>query len=165
MTKSDLRMAVLLILFSLLSLFWLIPLNTSSSENALDLSPSFMPSFAAATMLLLGFVFAYQSAVKVREDDRILEDEEFGSEATGLGRREGVNLLLWTLFSALIVSFMDWFGYQAVSTVSLVVLMWFSGQRRPVILITVGMGAPIVIWHAAWNLLSRELPVWTIAIP
>ena len=162
MDKSNLRISVLLLLFSAFCLLWVIPAHTSAPQSSLDLSPAFLPKFAMGTILVLAVLLLCQSLNKIKTGGEIIDDEEFGDEATGFGGYEAANLFIWIALCIPLVFFMEILGFQFVSAATLIGLMWYAGERRLPFLFGIGIGAPVGIWNVAWRLLSRELRVWYV---
>jgi len=89
----------------------------------------------------------------------MVDDEEFGDEASGLGIKELANFSLWAISSAIVVFLMGILGYIIVSSLYMICLMTYAGQRRPVILILVSIVTPVLIWQITWYAFSIQLPM------
>lgn len=160
MKKSELWTAGVLIIFSLVCLVWVIPNYTSPPQSKLGVRPSFIPNVAVGTMLFLSILMLYQNFKHRKSNQETgVDDEEFGAEASGLGLAELANLSLWTVSSAIVVFLMGILGYKIVSSLFMVCLMLYSGQRRPVILIIVSILTPFLIWQITWYAFSIQLPM------
>jgi hypothetical protein len=160
MKKSELWTAGVLIIFSLVCLVWVIPNYTSPPQSKLGVRPSFIPNVAVGTMLFLSILMLVQN-IKHRKSkyETVVDDEEFGAEASGLGQTELANLALWTVSSEIVVFLMGILGYTIVSSLFMVCLMLYAGQRRPVILIIVSIVTPLLIWQITWYAFSIQLPM------
>ena len=160
MKKSEFWTAGVLIFFSLVCLVWVIPNYTSPPQSELGVRPSFMPNVAVGTMLFLSILMLYQN-FKHRKSNQepVADDEEFGDEASGLGIEELANLSLWAISSAIVVFLMGILGYMIVSSLFMVCLMIYAGQRRPVIMILVSIITPVLIWQITWYAFSIQLPM------
>lgn len=87
------------------------------------------------------------------------DDEEFGDEASGLGIEELANLSLWAISSAIVVFLMGILGYIIVSSLFMICLMIYAGQRSPVILMLVSIVTPVLIWQITWYAFTIQLPM------
>ena len=160
MKKSELWIAGVLVCFSLVCLVWVIPNYTSPPQSKLGVRPSFMPNVAIGTMLFLSVLMLYQNFKRRKSNqETVIDDEEFGAEASGLGLTELANLSLWTVSSAIVVFLMGILGYTIVSGLFMGCLMLYAGQRRPVILIIVSIVIPLLIWQITWYAFSIQLPM------
>lgn len=160
MNKSELWIAGVLIFFSLTCLVWVIPNYTSPPQSELDVRPSFIPNVAVGTMLFLSVIILFKS-FKHRKSNQEpeVENEEFGAEASGIGMEELANLALWAISSAIVVFLIGILGYIIVSSLFMVGLMLYAGQRSPIILILISVVTPILIWQITWHAFSIQLPV------
>jgi len=160
MKKTNLWSAAFLIAFSLVLIGWVIPNYTSAPQSDLDVRPSFIPNVAAGVILFLACLMLYNSLKRVKaEQEEVIEDEEFGDEASGIGREELLNLVLWLITSAVAVILIGILGYSIVSGLFLIGLMWYAGQRNWIILILVGIIVPVSIWQLTWHAFSIQLPM------
>lgn len=160
MKKTNLWCAAVLIVFSLALLCWVIPNYTSAPQSDLDVRPSFFPNVAVGAMLFLAGLMLYDSLIRAKaERENEMDDEEFGDEASGLGREELVNLGLWTITSTVTVILMSILGYSIVAGLLLIGLMSYAGQRNWIILLLVGIIIPISIWQITWHAFSIQLPM------
>ena len=93
MNKTNIWSAAFLIVFSLVLLGWIIPNYTSAPQSDLDVRPSFIPNVAAGAILFLSLLMLYNSLMRAkRGHEDVMDDEEFGDEASGLGLEELLNL-------------------------------------------------------------------------
>jgi hypothetical protein len=160
MKKTNLWSAAVLIVFSLVLLGWVIPNYTSAPQSDLDVRPSFIPNVAVGAILFLSCLMLYNSLIRAKaEQENVMDDEEFGDEASGLGGEELVNLVLWAITSTVTVILMGILGYSIVSGLLLIGLMSYAGQRNWIILLLVGIIIPISIWQITWHAFSIQLPM------
>jgi ABC-type multidrug transport system fused ATPase/permease subunit len=160
MKKSELWTAGVLIFFSLVCLVWVIPNYTSPPQSELGVRPSFIPNVAVGTMLFLSILMLYQNFKRRKSNQKpVVDDEEFGDEASGLGIEELANISLWVISSAIVVFLMGILGYIIVSSLFMICLMIYAGQRSPVILILVSIVTPVLIWQITWYAFSIQLPM------
>ena len=160
MNKTNLWCAAFLIAFSLVLIGWVIPNYTSAPQSDLDVRPSFIPNVAAGVILFLACLMLYNSLKRVKaEQEDVIDDEEFGDEASGIGREELLNLVLWLITSAAAVILLGILGFSIVSGLFLIGLMWYAGQRNWIILILVGIIVPVAIWQLTWHAFSIQLPM------
>jgi hypothetical protein len=145
MKKTNLWSAAFLIAFSLVLLGWVIPNYTSDPQSDLDVRPSFIPNVAAGAILFLACLMLYNSLRRAKaEQEDVVDDEEFGDEASGLGLEELFNLVLWVITSTVTVILIE---------------MLYAGQRNWIILILVGIIVPVSIWQITWHAFSIQLPM------
>jgi hypothetical protein len=160
MKKTNLWSAAFLIAFSLVLLGWVIPNYTSDPQSDLDVRPSFIPNVAAGAILFLACLMLYNSLRRAKaEQEDVVDDEEFGDEASGLGLEELFNLVLWVITSTVTVILIDILGFSIVSSLFLIGLMLYAGQRNWIILILVGIIVPVSIWQITWHAFSIQLPM------
>ncbi len=160
MNKTNLWSAAFLIVFSLVLLGWIIPNYTSAPQSDLDVRPSFIPNVAVGAILFLSLLMLYNSLMRAkRGHEDIMDDEEFGDEASGLGLEELLNLGLWTISATVTVILIGILGYSIVSGLFLIGMMSYAGQRNWIILLLVGVIVPVVIWQITWHAFSIQLPV------
>ena len=160
MKKSELWIAGVLVFFSLVCLVWVIPNYTSPPQSALGIRPSFIPNVAVGTMLFLSIFMLFQNLRhRKSKQELVVDDEEFGDEASGLGVEELANLSLWIISSVIVVFLMGILGYIIVSSLFMICLMIYAGQRRPVILILVSIVTPVLIWQITWYAFTIQLPM------
>lgn len=163
MKKTNLWSAAFLIVFSLVLLGWVIPNYTSAPQSNLDVRPSFIPNVAVGAILLLSFLMLYNSLKRVKAGpEDVMDDEEFGDEASGLGIEELLNFGLWIITSTVAVILIDILGYSVVSALFLIGMMSYAGQRNWIILFLVGIIVPVSIWQITWHAFSIQLPIMKI---
>ena len=143
MPKSDLIAGVLLTLFGLLTLFVLIPTQTSSGGDA-SISPALLPQICAAGITGLAMLLTARAA---------------GQLSRGLPAGQTVPNAEWLAAAVVIVvvsagiAIFKLVNPGLAAGLLIVSLMLFMGERRPWLLI----GIPAVLLIGAWFLFYRVL--------
>lgn len=143
----------------LFAVTWLIPNGVDGADNMdLGLPPTFMPTVAAYTVIVLGLIVAaiYGRHLVARHADAVEESEE--NENLEFGVREVVNFLV---FSALSVGFMVLLqvsGFLIASGILLAMLIYFMGFRSWPIIIGIAVIVPLAMEQVLWYALSIRLP-------
>jgi len=141
---------------SLVCLFWVIPATTSPPDSPLDLAPSFIPMVSVSVVLVLSVVLAL-TALRQRQEDASLDDE-FGADATGMGRREFVNLGFWTLAAAGAWVVMRYVGFEPAMTLFLVAVLTYLGLRNFRLVAVIAIATPIVLAQFVWYVFEIQVP-------
>lgn len=155
--RTDIAAGLFIAAFALLLLFWIIPANTSPPQSESNLSPSFLPSVAATTMLVLSLLLASGALLGKRADDGELH-EEFGAEARGMGWRELRDVAVWGAFSVIMMLGFSTVGFLATSIPALALMLLFTGVRSPSTIVATSILTPGLIYLIAWHAFSVQLP-------
>ena len=151
MTQSVLRdmiVAVLFLLLSALTLFYIIPSGIdapSSIENA-ALSPSFWPTViawatlvsAAALLIVTYGARNIESPVTADEDELVGADYP---QPTAILRLVFVVALLFLFYASL-----ERYGLVVPSCIFLIILMVFFGEKKLFWVLSLGLGIPILLY-------------------
>ena len=144
----------------LFCLVWLIPNNTIPPTSEHDISPSLVPSIAAATALLTSIMMAWRAWRTSAEDAKGMDDE-FGAEATGINGSVLINVGLWTLGATVCWAIITHVGFEPGMAVLLAATMFYIGVRRAVPLIGTAIVMPILLSQATWYFFTTEMPgIW-----
>jgi hypothetical protein len=143
--------------FAALLLAWVIPANTSPPQSENDLSPAFLPTVAAVTMLVLSLLLTSTTLLKERLEADTLH-EEFGAEASGIGLREIRDIAIWGAFSVAMMLGFGTIGFVGTSMPALALMLLFAGQRGPVAIAATSIATPGLIYLIAWLAFGVQLP-------
>lgn len=154
--RTNLAAGILLAALAFCALAWLIPANTQPAQSARDLAPAFMPTLAMSVCLGLSLLLAVRN--RPRGTARELEHEEFGAEASGIGRQELTNLALWLALVVLTMLLLHFAGFIPAGIVLLALSMWYVGLRRPLLLVPLCLGVPVALYWVVWFAFTIELP-------
>lgn len=156
---SDVEMArinfitgCILMLSSLVAIFWLIPveIKVKAGETAAGLSPRFFPYIAAISMLILSTLLAVSNALKMRSPGKIAREESEENEVLGFGLKEINNCIVMAVGVALYMAGLSYIGFLVSSTVMMGVSMYIAGIRGwklPVIAIGFPWAMKLLFWH------------------
>ena len=157
MRTTNFGSGIVVAALSLVALVWLIPNHTKPAQMATDLPPAFMPSVAVTTCLVLAVLLTVLNRPRGAVGDEAAH-EEFGEEASGMGRAEFVNLALWLGLAALIMTLLQYAGFFVAGAVLLALAMLYVGLRRPVVLVPLVLGVPAALYWIVWFAFTVELP-------
>jgi len=155
--RTDIAAGLFVAAFAALLLVWVIPANTSPPQSESNLSPAFLPTVAAVTMLLLSLLLTATTLLKERLESDTLH-EEFGAEATGIGWREMRDIAIWGAFSAAMMVGFSTIGFVATAVPALVLMLLYAGQRNLVAIATTSIATPGLIYLVAWHAFGVQLP-------
>ncbi len=141
---------------ALICLFWVIPATTSPPDSELDLAPAFIPMVAVITLLVLSIVLGLTAYLK-KADNTELHDE-FGADASGMGREEFANLGLWVLAAAVSWLIMAYVGFEPAMTVFLGVVLYFIGLRNYWLIVGLALAVPIFLSQFVWFAFDTQMP-------
>ena len=147
---------MVLIVIGLVCLFWIIPATTFPPDSALDLAPAFIPSLAVSIFLLLSLVLLVTATLR-REDDKSLH-EEFGEDATGIGKKEFGEVGLWILAAGSSWLIMTYVGFEPAMTLLIGAVLIYVGLRNYWILAATAILVPIVLSQFVWYVFETQLP-------
>lgn len=160
MRNTHLFTGLLLAPICIFCLFWLIPNNTVPPTSEHDISPSFIPSLAAAVGLVMSVIMAWR-AWPTRGAAADEMDDEFGDEASGIDSTVLVNAALWGISSTITWALTQHLGFEPAMSLLLLATMLYIGVRRPTPLIGTAIVMPIVLSQAAWYFFTTEMPgIW-----
>ncbi|MDP6345642.1 MAG: tripartite tricarboxylate transporter TctB family protein [Alphaproteobacteria bacterium] len=157
MRATDLMAGIVLGLAALLALIWLIPNYTAPAQSELDLAPGLIPSVAMWICLLLALLLV-RKGLPFGRQGAAHEDEEFGAEASGIGRHEAVNVGLWALTAIVTMTLLHIAGFIVAGAVMLAAVMFYARQRNYWILVAIAAAMPIALYWLVWFAFTIELP-------
>ena len=155
--RTDIAAGLFIAAFAALLLVWIIPANTSPPQSESNLSPAFLPTVAAVTMLLLSLLLTATTLLKERLEGSALH-EEFGAEATGIGWREIRDIAIWGAFSSATMVGFSTIGFVATSIPALALMLLYAGQRNLVAIAATSIATPELIYLIAWHAFGVQLP-------
>ncbi len=155
--RTDIVSGLILAVVSVLLLVWIIPANTSPPQSENNLSPAFLPSLAALVMLTLAVLLAIVSWTSPPGDPDA-RHEEFGDEARGLGLGEMADIAIWSAFAAAMMAGFLTIGFLATAVAALVLMMLYTGERRPIPIAAVAIALPLALQQIAWHAFTVQLP-------
>lgn len=160
MQKTNFYSACILLIIAITGLLWVIPAYTKPVQSQLDIAPSFMPSLACGVIGLLALSLAIQSLIgwKKNNDQSEAYHEEFSDEATGIGKQQAKNILLWTLFSLAAMWGLSYVGFYITAPVILCCAMIYASCRNPLVIGVVSITAPLLIGQIVWYAFSLSMP-------
>jgi hypothetical protein len=156
MRLTHLYSAVIIGGLSFLGLVWIIPSQTAPPESPLDLPPAFMPMLMVTICLLLSIVLGV-GALRQQGDDT-KPNEEFGEDATGIGRTELLNFALWAGVATMTWMLLRFVGFEPAMTVFLLVVLTFAGVRQIWLIACVALIVPIALAQFTWYALTIQVP-------
>lgn len=128
----------------------LIPSQVQPLDDGLVLiSGRTLPYLVGATMLLLGVVLCVASLHRARIAT------PGGAALVG---RKPARVLAYALAIVLYTLGIGHLGYVTTSVAMLVFAMWFSGLRRPLVLVVAGIATPMVLYGLFHALMQIPLP-------
>lgn len=155
--RTDIVSGLILAALSIMLLVWIIPANTSPPQSENNLSPAFLPSLAALVMGTLAALLAIVSWTSPPDGPEILH-EEFGDEARGIGLAEISDIAIWSVFAiAMMAGFLN-IGFLATAVAALVLMMLYTGERRPIPIAAVAISVPLALQQIAWHAFTVQLP-------
>ena len=155
--RTDIAAGFFVAAFAALLLIWVIPANTSPPQSESNLSPSFLPSVAAVTMLVLSLLLSVGTLLGRRRSESDVH-EEFGAEARGIGWTELRDIAVWGCFSAVMIAGYTTVGFLATSVPALALMLLFTGVRSPLTIAATSILTPGLIYLIAWHAFSVQLP-------
>lgn len=156
MRLTHLYSAVIIGGFSFLCLVWIIPSQTAPAESPLDLPPAFMPTLMVAICLLLSIVLGVRALRQKGDDGK--PNEEFGEDATGIGRTELLNFSLWAGVATTTWLLLRFVGFEPAMTVFLLAVLTYTGVRKIWLIACVALVVPIVLAQFTWYALTIQVP-------
>ena len=157
MRRTDLAAGALLAGLALFALAWFVPAHTTRAQSRLDLSPALIPSVAMAVVLAMALLLMWTRRPR-RDAAADEEHEEFGGEASGIGRQELVNLAVWVAASVLTFVLLDTVGFIVAGAVLVAAAMWHARLRRPWLLAGLALGVPALLDRVVWVAFTVALP-------
>jgi hypothetical protein len=143
MPRSDLIAGVSLTVFGLLTLFVLIPTQTSSGGDA-SISPALLPQICAIGITGLAILLTFRSAGKLKRG------EAAGQEVPNAEWQSSVAVIIAVVAGVLIFKFI----HPALATALMIAgLMLYMEERRIWLLV----GLPAVLLVSAWYLFYEIL--------
>lgn len=155
--RTDIVSGLILAVLSVLLLLLIIPANTSPPQSENNLSPAFLPSLAALVMATLAALLAIVSRTSPPDGPEILH-EEFGDEARGIGPAEISDIVVWSAFSAAMMAGFLTIGFLPTAVAALVLIMLYTGERRPIPIAAVAIAVPLALQQIAWHAFTVQLP-------
>jgi hypothetical protein len=140
---------IFLSLFSLLMLFVVIPAEISADKGIGGVSPQFFPQLVVVFLLVCAistFITGY------------LKRGKPGQKNYTITVREAKLVLLSLFLLAMYITAFDWFGYMIPTIAALLVFMYTFGQRKKKWLISISLGAPLLIYLFFTKVLQMPLP-------
>ncbi len=155
--RTDISAGLFVALVSALLLVWIIPVNTSPPQSESNLSPAFLPSVAAATMLVLSLLMVVSRLLLRRHVEEGVH-EEFGAEARGIGWSELRDIAIWSAFAAAMIAGYTTVGFLLTSIPALALMLYFTGERHLVTIAATALLTPTLLYLIAWHAFSVQLP-------
>ena len=155
MRTTDRVTAVLLAALAVFALAWFIPTHTSPAQSRLDLAPALLPSIAMAVVGAMAVLLLWS---RRRPADSGHTDEEYGDEASGIGRHELVNLGLCLAAGAVTYALMTAVGFVVAGALLAAAGMWHARLRNRWLLVGLAVGVPAVLDRVAWYAFTILLP-------
>lgn len=154
--RTDLASGLVLMLLAGLGLFWLVPSQTAPAQSPLDLPPGLMPSLALAVCLALAILLVARALRPVRGEPG--RHEEFGAEASGIGRRELFNLAGWIALSTATMLALPRLGFLFTGALLLAAVLIYA-RARPLWLVALLVPlVPLALQQVALHAFTTELP-------
>jgi hypothetical protein len=154
MRRTDLAAGAILAGLAVLALAWFIPARTAPAQSRLDLAPALLPSVAMAVVLAMALLLLWTRRVARPEE----EHEEFGDEASGIGRQELINLALCMAAAAVTYVLLDTLGFIVAGAVLVATAMWHARMRNPWLLAGLALAVPALLDRVAWYAFTISLP-------
>jgi hypothetical protein len=144
---------------AIIALMWLIPEFVSgANDTSKNLTPGFMPRVAAWCMLILGVLVAFDAWRVMSGKTNAIAEESEENENLSFGRTEIVNTLIVVVGSAIYVAGLSFLGFILPSTILLIFLIYLTGYRRKLILVTIAIIFPLTLELLLWHILKVPLP-------
>ena len=146
MRKTDIVLAIILCLVGLSGLLVVVPLQTSAGEE-FGLSPAFFPNFSLIALTALSAILFII---------RLVRHEPSGP--TPLDSRSWLHLLTVSLLLMFSLIFIRFLGFIPGGIFLLLSLMLYMKERRIMMLCSISIGLPVVIYLLLWKLMSIPMP-------
>jgi len=131
------------LILGLLMVFVLIPFGVDEPSNVQfpPLAPSYWPRIICLAIAVLGVAILIRSAIQLKNGSVPAEDPE-GADADHYLWRAGIVISLgFALYFVL-----ETLGFVLASTIALVILMLFAGERRWQIIVPVALCVPLALY-------------------
>lgn len=148
----DLVAGVVLVIASLLALFWIIPTYVVEASSANDVGPAYFPKLSAWSVLVLSLVHLTL---------KVFESRAKTPSTSGLAPSHWFVLfeaLVWVGVSVFSMVGLAKIGFLFVAPLLVLAGAYASGYRRWGLILTVMIILPLVIYQIAWTVFVVELP-------
>jgi len=160
LTNNNIITGVVLVIFSMIAIFWLIPgfVDEPSDYRLSGLSPRFFPYLSAIVLGIWSAIMILENMVKRKKnaDVSVVEESE-ENETLAFGKKEIINCILFLLGSIVYMVMLKFSGFIISSSVILGFMM-FLARVRILVLIPVSILVPVVISQVLWLTLEFPLP-------
>lgn len=153
--RQNLVAGAFYLLLGLLTVFVLIPIGVDEPSNVeyTQLAPRYWPRIICLGLAALGAAILARSLFQLKSGSALDGDEPEDGDDSILWRAGIVILLGFILYGVL-----EWLGFVLATTVALVVLMLFAGERRPQIILPVSLGVPLALYFFFTKAASIPIP-------
>ena len=147
----EIASSCVLVLASLVTLFWLIPSHTNASAASYDVSPAFIPLVSAYMVLAL-------SAIHLALSLRRYGAGRAGAVADPRARHILIDTTIWLVICVAIQLGLAWLGFLVVGPAAIAGGLYFAGQRNWWVITALAIVIPVLIDFAAWQVFTVDLP-------
>lgn len=114
---------------------------------------------AMTVCLLLSLILAYKNFRIGKAEEG--PHDEFGEEASGMGRKEFANIALWMGASLTAWLIMRFVGFEPAMTLFLAATLYFAGLRNYVLMACIAIFVPIILSQFTWHVFTVQTPgIW-----
>lgn len=160
-SKSDIVPAILLIVSSII-LYWIIipgQIHIPSQVTSAFLSPAFAPKVFTLFLGLMGLVLLLITLVRSRTGSPTPSIERVNKK--GILREEGVVVIILIICFVFALS-IKYFGMVFPSILFLGIMMSYFGQRKWVLVLTIMLLGPLILYFFFHDLAKVVLPKGTL---
>ena len=149
--KREWAIAIAILSFGLLTLFYFIPSQIEITEEyeLKSLSPAFFPEVAA--WIITGLSILHM--VNLFRSGRTLK-----SETSALAMADEARVLTAMAIAVLYVLAFKYAGFIPASCLGLAAMFWLQGKRRPVPLILLSAGTAVLVYLIFYHLMKVRFP-------
>ena len=159
--KSNLVLAIVLIFFSVVLLFVVIPsqINEPSYIKSKYLSPAFVPRVFTVYLGLMAFVLFFRSISHLKISSSRKAVQSVGKETpTAAGRREQwIAVFIWISCCFFILA-IEFFGILIPSILFLGALMVFFGQKKWFLVLSIMILVPLLLYLFLHDIAKVQFP-------
>lgn len=145
----------LYLILGLFIVFILIPLGVDEPSNVQypPLAPSYWPRIISFCLAALGVAILVRSGMRIAKGSAVGEASDDPAEERIYWRAGVVIALGFTLYAVL-----ETLGFVLATTIALVILMLFAGERRVQIILPVALGVPLALYFFFTKAASIPIP-------
>jgi len=159
--KSDIILAVAVIAFAVVLVGFIIPaqINEPGYIKSKYLSPAFVPRFYSISLGGIAFILLVQSAVRLKKPPAKSDGQPDGKAPPAPNARRGAILavLLWVSCGIFVLA-VEFFGMLIPSILYLGGLMFYFGQRRWSLILSIMILAPLLLYLFLHYIASVQFP-------